>query len=76
MFLNGLLPSISVRFHDLASEESDIILLESMQCLEALRLKFDKYMHNVRDEYLGKLAQFWLIRIGTMSNKYKNRVFD
>ena len=46
-----------------------------MQCGEPLRLVFQKYMHNVRNECLGKLAYFWLIYIDTMSTKYKNWVF-
>ena len=46
-----------------------------MQCGKPLRLMFQKYMHNVRNECLGKLAYFWLIYIDTMSTKYKNWVF-
>ena len=54
---------------DLASEESDLVSLESMQCGEPLRLKFDDYQQNVRDGYLGKTVQFWLIYIETMRNQ-------
>ena len=58
IILNEVLPNLSDEIHDLASEESDIILLEYMKCVKPFRLKFDKCMQKVRDRYPGKSPVF------------------
>ena len=45
-----------------------------MQLGEPLRLKFHDYQQKVKDGYLGKTAQFWLIYIETMRNQLQHRV--
>ena len=45
-----------------------------MQLGEPLRLKFHDHQQKVKDEYLGKTAQFWLIYIETMRNQLQHRV--
>ena len=58
IILNEVLPNLSDEIHNLASEESDVILLEYMKCVKPFRLKFDKFMQKVRDRYLGKSPFF------------------
>ena len=67
-------PSVSDELCDLASEESEVVSLESMQLGEPLRLKFHDYQQKVKDGYLGKMAQFWLIYIKTLRNQLQHRV--
>ena len=46
-FLDEMLLNIRDEIHDLASEKNNVTSVESMQCVEPLRLRTDKFKQKV-----------------------------
>lgn len=69
-FINDTDPSISDELIDLASEESDLVTLQSLRYGEKFSLEFKEYQQSVRNGSLGKTAQWCLIYMDMMRNQH------